>query len=258
VRSGISYPSHTGAAYVLTAGAAVADFPVTNLDDKLSIRSVFRAAAGAVTVTYTYGAAVDVRFLGILHHNAPAGATFRHRLRDVDGVQIYDSGALPFYPAAIDPFSYFPPCTPHVLETRRALSGTLELSAHPTGWQIGGLEVAGWWEWPDVNVPREFGLTVNDAVSRGVDGADHGKGQFNPRLVAGTRENVDAEAEEDAILRFQRRTGLRRPFVWVWDYADPDTWSREVILVRNSTLPPFKRKSWPAGSFSFRFEEHLR
>jgi hypothetical protein len=262
LRSGISYPSYLGATYTMVAGVAMSAFPVQNLDDKISIRKVFKANSGPTTIGYAFAAGVDIQFIGILHHNAALDATYRHQLYAPGDVLIYDSGVLPFFASADTPLATFALCVPHVLPgIRNAVRGTITLSDHATGWQIGGVEVAGWWEWTDVTVPRQFGIRSNDVVEAAVDGADATMAQFKPRIVSGTRGVLDATVDEDMIARFQRRTGTLWPFVWLWDYDDPDTWPRECFLVRNDTLPPLKRGpngDWPEIAFSFAFLEHLR
>lgn len=247
MKSGVSFPVQTGLSFSLSGGSAVTGYPVQNLADLFSIRTIFKAAAGGVTIAYSLPAAAAVSFLGIAHHNAEAGATYRHQIGG------FDSGTLAF-PAR----GLFQPCTPTVFTPVTASSGTLTLSSHSTGWRIGGLVVGTFFDWSGVSVPREIGLKPNDVIIQTIDGADHGMTQFKPRLFSGQRETLDADTEELELLRFQRRMGISKPFMWVWDADDNTTWDRECALVRNDALPSFRRREYPAGDFSFRFIEHLR
>lgn len=268
MRSGVSFPSYQGATMAMATGAASADYPVSALASAQSIRSVFRASApGAIAVTFIFSAAKMMEFLGILHHNAPAGATFRWRLfsdANPDPVgnaahQVWDSGVIAFYPPDAEVSSVYPAVRPYLLPSDRSVrSGRLDLSAHGAAWEIGALELAGWWGWEDVAVPREIGVKNSDVTSEQPNGGDHVMGKFAPRIFSGSRDSVEIQTERATALDFQRAKGTYQPFVWVWDYDDPETWAREVMVVRNSALTPLTQNDHPSGRIAFGFMEHLR
>lgn len=266
--SGVSYPLYAGAVYAMVTGAADPDFSVQNLDDMVSVRSVFLATApGAIALTFTRLTAADIRFLGLLHHNADPAATFRWRLFGAGAPDpatnaanlIYDSTALPFYPAGAEKSDLFPAVTPHILPAyAHTLCGRLDLSAQADAWEIGALAIAGWWDWPAISVPRELGVENTDVVVLQTAGADHGMAQWAPRVMRGDRSEIIIADEQAKILNFQFDQGVSRPFVWVRDYSDPATWPNECFVARNSTVPTLNKAVHPVGKFAFDLIEALR
>lgn len=268
MNSGVSYPSYPGSAFAMINGAAQANFPVQNLADTQSVRTAFQAtAAGAIALSFTLSAAVPIQFLGLVHHNAAAADTFRFRLFD-SGIPnivtnaahiVYDSTALPFYPVGATKSALFPATTPLVLPAPiSVISGRLDLSAQAAAWAIGALELGGWWPWPAISVARELGMDNSDVVIEQSGGADHNMSQWASRTVRGDRTEIIVADEQAAVLDFQFAKGLRKPFVFVWDYDDPSTWPRECFLARNATLPKFSKAGHPVAKFAFDLIEHMR
>jgi hypothetical protein len=264
MRSGVSYPSYAAdPTYAMVTGTANASYPVANLADLYNIRTVFKTTtAGAIAFTFIFPANRTIQLLALLHHNAAAGATVRYRLfsdNNPDPVgnaahMIHDSTAV-----ALQTGSNFAQSQPYRLAAATAVrSGRVDLSAMSVPWSIGGLELAGFWEWADVAVPREFGIRSNDVIAQQPFGVDHAMSQFGPRTFRGTRELVDQSENLTTAIDFQLATKTSKPFVWVWDAADSATYARECALVRNQRLNPPQMLEYPSGRQSFDLVEHLR
>lgn len=263
MKSGVSFPTYTAeATFAVVSGAVHADYPIQNLGDTYRIRKVAKATgAGALSFTFVLSAARLVHLFTLLHHNGGVGDTARLRLYSDAGLtaQVHDTGALPLFPPGSSPSTLYPQNWPHKLPNDIfARAGRIDLSAHATGWVLGGFNISDWWEWTDITVPREFGVKPNDS---GVDqpfASPHTTSVWSPRIISGNRSNVDQSEIETTAYDFFLEKKTHNPFVWIWDYDDVTTWAREVILVRNAALPPPKALSYPSGSFSFSFQEHLR
>lgn len=264
MRSGVSFPSYAAdPTYAMVTGTADASYPVSNLADLYNIRTVFKAGGtGAIAFTFIFPANRTIQMIGLLHHNAPAAATVRYRLfsdNNPDPVgnsahQILDSGAL-----TLQTNSLYPQCFPYRMSAATAVrSGRVDLSSNTVAWVVGGLELAGWWEWTDVQYSREFGLTPNDTVVAQPMGVDHAMSQFSPRTVKGSRALTDQAENLSTAMDFQLATKTSKPFVWAWDAADATTFARECFLVRNASLGPPVQNDYPSGSQTFEFVEHLR
>ncbi len=251
MKSGVSFPSY-GATFTLATGTPDTDFPVSNLANLKDVRRVF-AASGAVEITFELDAAQSLEFVGLAHHNAGVSATYRIRLySDNLTTEVHDSTVSSFYPTPTN--LEFAQSTPHRFDAVTALTGRINLSSQ--AWEIGGIEIGGFWLWEDVGVGREIGLKSNDAVSDQPENTQHVMRQFSPRVFKGSREVVDV-TDSVTMLDFQKEKGTSRPFFWVWDTADPTTWPRECALVRNASHVPFSKMMHPSGRMGFDFLEHL-
>lgn len=264
MKSGVSYPSYAAdPTYAMVTGTADASYPVANLTDLYNIRTVFKAgASGAIAFTFIFPANRTIQMIGLLHHNGPAAATVRYRLfsdNNPDPVgnpthQILDSGALTLQTSAL-----FPQCFPYRMSAATAVrSGRVDLSANALPWIIGAMELAGWWEWTDVSVPRELGLRNHDSVVAQPFGVDHAMSQFAPRSLVGTRDLTDQSENLTTALDFQLATKTSKPFLWVWDASDPATFARECFLARNAAINPPVQNAFPSGRQSVSLVEHLR
>lgn len=267
IKSGVGTPSYaTLATWAQVTGAWDSDYPITNLANLRSIRSVAKASGSGVRAfTFILPAAVSLQFLAMLDHNGAAASTVRYRLFSDNnpdpvgnaGAIVHDSGTLSLLPGGAN--ADWPQNHPYVLSAAvTARSCRIDLSSHATAWQIGAFEIAAWWEWTDVETPREFGLNNNDVVAAMPNGITHEMSQWAPRVIKGTRGVVTQTEIHTTALDFQLATGLRNPFVWVWDFNDSTTWPREVVLVHNASLPSPRAVEYPGGRFAFDFEEWLR
>jgi hypothetical protein len=264
MRSGASFPSWADqATWSVLSGTADPLFPPSNLADLASPRSPAAATdTGALSLKFVLPAARSIRFVGLIHHNAPAGATLQLRLYS-DAAQtglLYDTGSVLAWPAGSAPVSGYPAVRPIFLPAAvTALSGRLDLAARADGtpWAVGGVELSGWYEWQDVAVPRAVGFDPQAVSSDAGDGVAHVTRAWSPRQFAGTRELVDQSELETTALDFQREKRLSRPFVWAMDLDDPATWARECALVVNERVPPGVVYDFGAGRSAFAFREHL-
>lgn len=242
----------------LTAGTEDPDYPVENLADAVQSRLVFRADAGVVSLELDLGAEEAVRMIGFAQHNADAAATFRVRLYDAGAALVHDSGVLDFFPGAAGPVAHFLQTTPYVMDAPAgAQTAVIDLSSHADGWEIGAVLIGGWWAWPNISVPREIGIRSTDLITPLSDSVDAATAQWAPRTFAGQRFFVDLTEEEDTIDDFHRAYRTHKPFIYVWDYGDPETWPRECALVTNRSIIPVRRGEYPSGKFAFDLEEHI-
>lgn len=268
MKSGVSFPSYIGqATWAQVTGAWNASYPLANLGNLKRIRRVaLGSGLGVRAFTFTFPAAVPLQFMSMLHHNGVAGNTIRYRLfsdANPDPVgnvanMIHDSGLKQLFPVGSAPSSDYAQCHPYLLDAAlNVRSGRIDLSSHlVTPWQIGGFELSGFWSWPDVTVPREFGVMPADIITELADNVDHGMTIWSPRSVLGSRGGVD-QTELIKLLDFQREKGLFTPFVWMWDYDDPTTWPREVFLVTQNRFIAGGAVQYPQARFGFDFGEHL-
>lgn len=268
MKSGVSFPSYASLpAFAMVSGSADASYPVQNLSDLKRIRRIFKAGAtGAVSFTFILPAAASIQFLGLMDHNGAAGSTVRYRLFSDNnpdpvgnaGAIVHDSTAVGIFPTGSAPSTLWAQNRPYKITAAvTARSCRIDLSAHASKWEIGGLEIAGWWEWTDVAVPREFGVSPTDVVVDLGANIQETRSQWSPRTVIVQRSVVTQTENETTAQDFMLEKQLSKPFVWVWDYDDATTWPREVILVTNASMPRNPQNTYPAGSQSFAFLEHL-
>jgi hypothetical protein len=268
--SGVSYLPVSASAVWASAEAWSADHPVTALSDLINIREIAQATdSGQRTLTFVLPAAVSIQFIAMIHHNGVSGTRWRIRLFSDDdpdivgnaGAIVDDSGILQVWPS--DPGELLYPSTrPHLFEAPvTARSGHITLYSRASidnqPWEIGGFEIAQWWPWTDVEVPRERGMSNTDVVSEQPDSVDHVMKQWAPRIWSGSRGVVDQAELETTAIDFMRDRGLTKPFVFVWNINDPATWLREAMLVRNTKAPPAVFQLLDIGRIDFKFTEHL-
>lgn len=260
MRSGVCFPSSASEA-TWTGTAFDADFPVTNLSDLVNIRRVAaRTTTAAFSVDFVFPTARSIDFVAAVHHNAGPAATLTIQLSSGTDptTNIVYSGTANLLRRTTDGDATFARVTPLALVAPLSVrSGRLTFSANDVPMEIGGIEIGQFWSWYDVNVPREIGVESTAEVIPVGGGAEHAMMQWAPRTIAGTREVVDQSELDTKLLDFQRTNGTWAPFVWCWDAADPTTWAREAVLVRNRTLPAGAMTESLSGRMAFAFLEHL-
>lgn len=246
MRSGVSFPAYSPV-FTLASGTANADYPVANLADLVNIRAVFKAT-GAVVVTFDLGSTVSVGIVALVHHNA-AGATWRVQLYSDAGMtaQVADSGTV-----TLNTPNHFPAVTPYCPTPVSARAGKITLASG--SWSVGGVAVAGFWSFTDVQNNREIGVTGNDQVQP-LLGADHTTKVFSPRTLSASRGVGDVADQDTAMDFIAEKKG--NPFVWVWDADDATTWARECWLAKQVDPAPFVKLAHPSGQVSFKLVEHL-
>lgn len=250
MRSGVSFPSYADTVSWAAAGID-ASFPVANLSDLYKPRRrTKKTATGAVTFTGTLPAAKPIQFVGVVHHNLPAGSTIRVQ------AGAYDSGAVAV-PTTVDGYLPVFPCAFPTAQTTDTVVVTITPGS-AIAVAVGAIEVSGWWEWPDVEVPRSFGFNSQDSSTDMPLGATDMTWSWSPRVWSGSRSVISLTEAQATALDFQLEKSVYRPFVFCWDAADPTTWPRESILVRNASLPTVVVDDAESGSFQFSFVEHLR
>lgn len=264
MRSGVSFPSFAAeATWSVSTGTWSSAFPVTNLSTLRDIRSVARAAGtGAIGAKFTLPAARAIQFVALVHHNLPPACTVRVQLyagAAQDGTLLYDSTAVLVWPAGSAPGIFPGVVRPFLLDAPvAARSGIVTIGGEGGATtEIGAIEISGFWEWNDVAVPREVGLNNRDVVVTKPLGYEDAMMQWSPRTVSGSREMVLQTENETTTLDFFRENKTFKPFVWLWDFADPSTWANQAMLVVNSSLPSTNAYSFPAGRISFTFQEHI-
>lgn len=261
MKSGVCFPSYARNAAFVTGQGSVADYPTTNLSDLDNIRRVFvSASAGFVGIGFVLPAAVPIDFLALIHHTAPAGATFYLQLSsgtDPNLADVYVSGEQLFWPSGVVNTNY-PAVRPMLLpQAYVARSGALLIYDAP-GIEIGAVEIGQFWEWPEINRSREVGFSSRSISERMSRGSSHVMKQWAPRTIAGTREVVDQSQLDTKVLDFEGDMGLSRAFVWCEDIEDPATWARQCALVTNQSLGGSVVTDHEVGQHSFSLVEHLR
>ncbi len=267
MRSGVSFPSYAGQG-TWSAGTATtfdADYPVTNLSD---LKRITRKAkvAGATTYAFfnlTFAAFRTINFCAMLNHNIVAPTKWRMRfyaeaVANIANTPLLDTGLIDVWPSGSAPISGLPAVTPFVFPASASVrTGILAVEIAAGLPEIGGFECGGWWEWTDVAVPRELGISGNGTQEDMGGGVVHAMKEWSPRLIKGTRSVVDQSEIETTALDFQREKRLSQPFVFLTDFDDPTTWPREAVLVKNVTIPPSQIFDVDVGRFAFEFREHI-
>lgn len=267
MKSGVSFPSYASlATLAVVTGTLNASYPLSNLSNLKNIRKVAKTSTtGVLAFTFVLPAAVSIQFLALVHHNAAGAETVRIRLFSDNnpdpvgnaGAIVHDSTAVAMFPSGAAASSDYPQNRPYRLSAAvTARSGRIDLSSHASNWQIGGLEIGGWWEFQDVQVPRSLGLQSNDAVVDQGGNIEDVTQMWSPRRVGIQRLVLQSE-NETTMMDFQLEKKTSNPFMWVWDMDDPSTWPREAMLVTNYTLPGAPSGDHPSGRQSFDFIEHL-
>jgi hypothetical protein len=258
VRALLSAPMYGEAATVtLTAGAADADFPVSNLASPREPRRLFKASAsGAISIRAVLPAAQPVAFVCLTDHNAINAATYRVRCwSDAAATALLDdSGTLAF---AIGADAQFRKNTPYALPAAVAARAvTVDLSDIGTAWKIGALVISGAL-WFDAVSKREVGVIGGDAVAPRAGPAQHATRQFSPRVVTLGRDNRTYGGEGFSVLDLMRDRGTADPFVVVLAYDEPASWERGVILARFRTPAPVRRVENDLVDYELPMIEHL-
>lgn len=277
MRSGVGYPSYAPeAVYALVTGSQDANYPIQNLSDLTHIRTPFATTAtAAIAFTFTLPVARVIQLLSLVHcagttdahTGAPTGDTIRWRLFSDNNPDptgnpthiVSDSGVVPLLPGGAAPYAAYPQMSPYILGAPTTVrSGRIDLSASTGPWAIGGLEIAGWWEWTDVGVPREIGFDNRDIVTQGAFDVDYTTSVVGLRVTKGQRAVMDQSEARSTAADFLYDRGFDKPFVYCWDIGDVSVYPRECVLMRNNTITPPTMNDYPAAQFDYDFLEHYR
>lgn len=261
IRSGVGFPSYTRAGVWSSTSGWAASYPVTNVANLEEVRRVaVHGATGAANLKMVLPEAVPLDFIAFIHHNAPAAATFRVRLSagiDPTVGTLYDSGQQPFWPTGV-PNEDYPPVRPFLFPlgvTARSIQIDLSTNAEP--WELGGVEVAQFWHWPDINVDRAIGMDGRSITKESGGGISYVTDQFAARIANGKRAVIDQSEADTTLLDFQRFTGRHRAFVWAWNMNSPASWIRESFLAMNRSLPGGVVTDHLVAAMRYDFREHL-
>ena len=134
---------------------------------------------------------------------------------------------------------------------------TFHLPDTGRAWELGGLELGGWWDWTDMMFDRDLGFASGASISEVIGGVEHVTRQWSPLLSSGNMDGRTLDELEGVLLDFQIEKGLSEPYVWCRDADDSSTWARECALVRNNTLPAGVADDVLSGKVSLAMIEHL-
>ena len=271
MRGGFSFPSYAALptwTFQTAGGVADANFPLANLTDLRNIRRIFKTTGPTCKLQFNLPSAVSIGFVAVVHHNSDAGDTVRLRLWSDNnpdpvgnlGNMVYDSGTISMFPGASDQIALYPQSFPILVAgAPSSQSGLVNFSSNAAGtWQIGGIEISGWYQQDGISVQRTFGLKSNDVVSPQPFGVQHVERTFSPRILSFSRDMTDQSENATTAADFQLEKTTSSPFVWVSDIDDVDTYQREVILMRNAKLTAPLMLAYPTGKLIFDLIEHLR
>ena len=266
---GVIFPSYADdVVYTAVTGAWGAGFPLQNVADLIRPSMIARAsAAGARVIAGVMPSARVIGALALVGHNAPSGTTMRVRLFSGTGydptanagTMIYDSGSVQVWPAG-GPVVGYRSIRPVLLDQDLTCrSFRIDLGAHATAWEIGAVEVGGFWEWPGISYGRELGVdTPSDRVRYAGGALGTGSDARGPRTINGSIAYLKDDISTSIGLDYQAWLDRQRPFVWAEDFESPATWPRKCLFARNQEVPSLVGALYRHDRFQFRLIEHLR
>jgi hypothetical protein len=131
-------------------------------------------------------------------------------------------------------------------------------SAGSAAIDIGGLEIAKWWQWPFISARLEAGFaSAGDDLALEGGGAE-GQSGFLARTRDGQIGMLDLAVSAVTGLDFQKLKGLTKPFVFVEDADTAAHWPRDCFLAVNADLPPMVAQLYDRDAFQFRLREFTR
>lgn len=254
----MSFPTYTQlATWAMISGTAHADYPVTNLGDLRKPRTpLITTAPGAIAFSGVLPADQSVQLVALCHHNAEVGETYRIQLYSDAGMTtgVADSGTLVF---PVHPEGLYPQVTPYVLPAALTVRAVrVDLSAQAAAWQVGAVELGGFWDLTHHDA-RSMGVQTKDGVTSVGRGVDHATRRFSPRLATIGNSLIDTATEGATFSDFVTEKGSDLPFVYVRDADDSATFTRECFLGRLSGHSYSKNAAF-FGDIGLSVVEHLR
>lgn len=263
VASGASYASVASvAAWSVLTGSGDANYPASNLADLINIANVARVtpSAGAAALAFDVPAGSRLRFVGLARHNLLAAETMRIRLYSGPGrtgTLLFDSGVISVWPSGAG-VSGYSPTRPYLLSgIVTAASGRLDFAGLTGTLEIGGVELANWFDWA-ISPGVTYGFDTRAADVALVGGGAEAGDLFIPRTVVGQIDFLALATAATTGLDFQKLTGKAQPFVFVQNYGDPTSWARFCFLAKNTDLPPMVGALYRSDRFQVRLAEWLR
>lgn len=257
---GVSMTSHSETAtFASVTGTFASDYPVGNLADLVEIGEVARVtpSGSAAAFTAVLAASQSVQFVALVGHNLPAGASVRVRTYSDAGLSslVADSGAT----TIPDPVDGLAQTFPFLMDAAASVrSVRVDLAGLSGDVDMGGLEIASWFAFPYISTGAEAGLEEGPDDLELIGGGAAGAESELVRTYDGEIAYLSMSTATTTGLDFQKLKGLTRPFVFVEDYDDPDTWARGCFLAVNADLPPMVAQLYDADTFQFRLREHVR
>lgn len=261
---GLGYSSASALATGYSSNRALStDYPLINLIDILNPSKVARhTATGQTDIILTWPSAVQMQALFLINHNGTAACSAtasRWSSLPIDGGSnpggLIDSKTVAF-PV---PASGYPQVLPIVFDSQQAIRGVaLSLTGNPAPWAIGALDASLWWELPGISPGYDIGVDARATRSEYVGGAMSDDDVWAPRTFSGQVDYIAMTTTATRGLDFQAIQGRQKPFVFVKDLADPTTWPRTAMQVRNAEVPPAVGALYRHDRFQLRLIEHWR
>ncbi len=255
--SGVSGESYARAAtFAGITGTWDSDYPVENMADLVRITKVARVtpAAGAAAFSVVLPASTSISFSALVNHTAPEAATMRVRAYSDAGMTagIYDSAAVSMGPVV----SGYPSVRPLVYDAVTARAVRVDLADLDGDTEIGGFEISKFWRWSGISPGADVSLLAGSGDVDLAGGGSMGDEAWQPRTYDGQIDFLALALAQTTGFDFQKITARGRPFVFVEDYSDPDSWPRGCFLARNGDLPALVGAVYRHDRFQFRFREH--
>lgn len=255
MRPGVSTNSAADlATFAIVTGTGDSDYPIANLGDLVTPSEVARItpAGGAVAFTAVLPAARSIQFAALVEHAIPTGGTVRVRFySDALSTVVHDTTAVTIPDPTSDPQT-FPVLLNAPLSVRAIRVDIAGLSA-PL--DIGGCELAGFWEWPWITAGLAAGFSIGGSDEDLVGGGSAGAEGEDFRTRSFDVSYLELRISTTTGIDFQKVQGLTRPFVYIEDYDDPISFPRDCFLAVNSELPPLTAAMFGSDTLSMRLTE---
>jgi hypothetical protein len=260
MKTGVIFPSYLPGAVSNNPGW-LASYPSSNALDLVRPSCVARANdAGVRYLSIDLAAPSSIAALALIGHNATPGYDFAYEIYSGPGLTggVAYAGGLAFWPAG-GPVPGLRSIRPHILPA--PVVGRSIIFAFPNiggQFELEGVEVGGFWEWPGISYGREMGVAAEGEEISLVGGASFYPEDGAPRTVTGQVDLMAMAKTSTTGLDFQKGVDIQRPFVWAEDFDDATSWPRKCLLVRNLDLPPMVGALYRHDRFPIRMIEHLR
>lgn len=261
-----SYLYQWDSVHSLTADA---NYPAVRAVDKVRITNPWRSTSGGADWLYlTFSLpSPQVQLVALVGHNLGAAATMRVRLYSSTAFDntfsqpaVYDSGVIPVWPQGSSPTAGYRQIRPLVLPQPLACGSlSVDVDTHDgSNAEIGALEVSGLWDLTGLSPGRQRTFDARTPVTVLAGGADQVPDTWIARTFAGGVDLVDTAITETAGMDFLQTQDLVNPFVFSPDVANPASWSRSCMLVRNQKITSFAGAQYRRDKVMLSLIEHQR
>lgn len=250
--AGVSIESYSADA-VFSGSGFDANYPAANLGDLTRSTKVGRIPGGSSTITATLATGPDsvplVGFVAVVNHTLQPGDTLRVQAGS------YDSGVVSAWPGAY--VAGYRPVRPFIFPEAATSTVTITVSAAGSV-DLGGIEIGRFWSWPGLSPGVEVGFRHPAPQIDYAGGGGAGPDLDPPRIYNGQIDRISMAQTATRGLDFQGLKGTARPFVFVENYEDADSWARTCFLARNLELPPAVGAVYRHDTFQIRLTEWIR